>query len=183
MFVLHSGNAGDLTSSGARIELRSPGTPLRLRTCAARPSLAAVMSLSSGPKLSTPRNLHPALKRKAGYRGHILSCPYLSRQFFVPRLIRIGKGAFYGAIRETNSRALRARIAGFCSWSVSATRLSDYQTPVLGIEDQGSSGGSAGPRCRSSIEIPSGERTNAMCPSRGGRLIVTPPFISLRQAA
>ena len=30
------------------------------------------------------------------------------------------------------------------------------------------------PRCRISIEIWSGERTKAMCPSRGGRLMVTP---------
>jgi NhaB family Na+:H+ antiporter len=42
------------------------------------------------------------------------------------------------------------------------------------MEAQGSRGGSAPPRCSSSIEMPSGERTKAMRPSRGGRLIVTP---------
>ena len=49
-----------------------------------------------------------------------------------------------------------------------------YQEPVFGIEAQGSLGGSASPRCKRSTEIPSGERTKAMRPSRGGRLIVTP---------
>ena len=53
--------------------------------------------------------------------------------------------------------------------SLSATRRR-----VFGIDVHGSRGGSASPFCSSSIEIRSGERTNAMCPSRGGRLIVTP---------
>ncbi len=50
----------------------------------------------------------------------------------------------------------------------------DHHLPVFGIEAQGSAGGSAPPACRSSIEILSGERTKAMRPSRGGRLMVTP---------
>src|SRR3974390_2954738 len=50
-----------------------------------------------------------------------------------------------------------------------------HQLPVLGIEIQGSSGAFAPPFCRSSTEMPSGERTNAMWPSRGGRLMTTPP--------
>ena len=51
-----------------------------------------------------------------------------------------------------------------------------HQRPVLGIEAHGSLGGSGLPFCRSSMECLSGERTNAMLPSRGGRLMVTPPF-------
>ena len=47
----------------------------------------------------------------------------------------------------------------------------------------GSFGGSESPFCRSSTEMLSGERTNAMCPSRGGRLIVTPPSLSFAQSA
>jgi hypothetical protein len=39
---------------------------------------------------------------------------------------------------------------------------------------QGSRAGNASPFCSNSIEIRSGERTNAMRPSRGGRLITTP---------
>ena len=64
-----------------------------------------------------------------------------------------------------------------------AALKSPHQTPTFGIEVQGSAGGSAPPFCRSSMEMPSGERTKAMCPSRGGRLMVTPPSISRWQAA
>ena len=53
----------------------------------------------------------------------------------------------------------------------------DYQAPVFGIEAQGSCGGSGSPSCRISIEMLSGERTKAMWPSRGGRLMVTPASI------
>jgi hypothetical protein len=42
---------------------------------------------------------------------------------------------------------------------------------------QGSAGGSASSACSSSMEMPSGVRTKAMRPSRGGRLIVTPRAI------
>ena len=58
-----------------------------------------------------------------------------------------------------------------------------YQCPVFGIDFQGSLGGSAAPFCNSSIECLSGERTNAMVPSRGGRLMVTPAFISRSHTA
>jgi hypothetical protein len=62
-------------------------------------------------------------------------------------------------------------------------RRKAYQWPVFGIEDHGSAGGFGSPFCNSSIECRSGERTNAMLPSRGGRLMVTPIFISLSQVA
>ena len=58
-----------------------------------------------------------------------------------------------------------------------------YQLPTFGIEVQGSLGGSASPCCSSSIEMPSGDLTNAMRPSRGGRLMVTPLSISCWQVA
>ncbi len=60
---------------------------------------------------------------------------------------------------------------------------SAYQAPTFGMLCHGSCGGSAAPFCSSSTEMLSGERTNAMRPSRGGRLIVTPCSISRRQAA
>ena len=44
-------------------------------------------------------------------------------------------------------------------------------------------GGSASPFCSSSIDCLSGERTNAITPSRGGRLMVTPAFIRRSQVA
>lgn len=59
----------------------------------------------------------------------------------------------------------------------------DYQCPVFFIEAQGSWGGNASPFWRSSIECLSGERTKAMTPSRGGRLMVTPAFISRSQVS
>ena len=52
---------------------------------------------------------------------------------------------------------------------------------VLGIDAHGSAGPSASPFCSSSMECLSGERTKAMTPSRGGRLMVTPAFISRSQ--
>ena len=58
-----------------------------------------------------------------------------------------------------------------------------YQWPVFGIDSHGSAGGFGSPFCNSSIECRSGERTKAMLPSRGGRLMVTPIFISLSQVA
>ena len=58
-----------------------------------------------------------------------------------------------------------------------------YHFPVFGIDVQGSFGGSGLPFCSSSIECMSGERTNAMLPSRGGRLMVTPPFCRRSQVA
>ena len=58
-----------------------------------------------------------------------------------------------------------------------------YQWPVFGIEDHGSAGGFGSPFCNSSIECRSGDRTKAMLPSRGGRLMVTPIFISRSQVA
>ena len=58
-----------------------------------------------------------------------------------------------------------------------------YQLPVFGIDFQGSAGGRAPPFCRSSMEMLSGERTKAMRPSRGGRLMVTPPARSFSHSA
>lgn len=58
-----------------------------------------------------------------------------------------------------------------------------YQWPVFGIDAHGSCGGFGSPFCSNSIECRSGERTNAMLPSRGGRLMVTPAFISFSQVA
>src|SRR5665647_2403537 len=59
----------------------------------------------------------------------------------------------------------------------------DYHFPVLGMDFHGSCAGRASPFCKSSMECLSGERTKAMTPSRGGRLMVTPAFISLSQVA
>ena len=52
-----------------------------------------------------------------------------------------------------------------------------HHAPTLGMLAHGSAGARC-PSCSNSIEMPSGVRTNAICPSRGGRLIVTPASIS-----
>ena len=69
------------------------------------------------------------------------------------------------------------------SCRTSHTHRSAHHFPVFGIESQGSLGESGAPFCRSSMECLSGERTKAMVPSRGGRLMVTPARISLSQRA
>ena len=58
-----------------------------------------------------------------------------------------------------------------------------YHFPTLGMEAHGSCFGSGDPACRSSIEMPSGERTKAMWPSRGGRLMGIPASMSFRQVS
>jgi len=64
-----------------------------------------------------------------------------------------------------------------------ASRQRPYQTPVFGIDVHGSAGGFASPFCSNSTEMLSGERTNAMRPSRGGRLMRTPASRSFAQYA
>src|SRR5262249_30098664 len=59
----------------------------------------------------------------------------------------------------------------------------NHHFPVFGIDFHGSWGGSGAPFCRSSTDCRSGERTKAITPSRGGRLMVTPAFISRSQVA
>lgn len=58
-----------------------------------------------------------------------------------------------------------------------------YHDPVFSIDAHGAFGGSGSPCWSNSMEILSGERTNAMRPSRGGRLITTPPSASRWQVS
>ena len=62
-------------------------------------------------------------------------------------------------------------------------RPARYHSPTFFIEAHGSCCGRGAPACRSSIEMASGERTKAMWPSRGGRLMLTPASMSLWQVA
>ena len=70
-----------------------------------------------------------------------------------------------------------------CGTGANARSPKLYQTPTFGIDAHGSAGASAGPACNSSTDTLSGERMKAMRPSRGGRLITTPPSRSFWQAA
>ncbi len=64
-----------------------------------------------------------------------------------------------------------------------AARGPAYHRPTFCMAVQGAAGASAGPFCSNSIDTLSGERTKAMRPSRGGRLIVTPWSMRRLQAA
>ena len=64
-----------------------------------------------------------------------------------------------------------------------AVRRSALPVPVLGIDMPRFFGGNASPCCSNSIEIRSGERTKAMWPSRGGRLMVKPIACRCAQVA
>ena len=77
------------------------------------------------------------------------------------------------------------QICDICRKPISASSKSDpsHQWPVLGIEVHGSLGGSGAPFCNNSMDCLSGERTNAITPSRGGRLMVTPCARSRSQVA
>jgi hypothetical protein len=67
--------------------------------------------------------------------------------------------------------------------SASELQKASYQCPVFGIEAHGSAGAFASPFCKISIECRSGERTKAIWPSRGGRLMVMPIFFRRSQVA
>jgi hypothetical protein len=85
--------------------------------------------------------------------------------------------------RARRPRRRRGRGATYREDCVGRQPGTVHQCPVLGIDIHGSLGASAAPFCKSSIECLSGERTKAITPSRGGRLMVTPVFISLSQIA
>jgi hypothetical protein len=80
---------------------------------------------------------------------------------------------------NTATAAIMIAMARSVRWTTPAR----HQLPVLGIDFQGSAGASGAPFCSSSIEMLSGERTNAICPSRGGLRIVTPWAASCAQVA
>jgi hypothetical protein len=96
-----------------------------------------------------------------------------------PRVIRM---ACFVETQRPSPRKSGERERRRCAWRLARWVL-PHQRPVFFIEIQGSCGGLAAPFCRSSIECMSGERTNAMVPSRGGRLMVTPAFIRRSQVA
>ena len=96
--------------------------------------------------------------------------------FFLPHITFVA-----AAVGPVPWLALAVTEAGFvalfgAAWSWARRgeviwRAARFQVPVFGIDSHGSLGSSE-PSWISSTEMPSGERTKAMCPSRGGRLIV-----------
>ena len=90
-----------------------------------------------------------------------------------------GIGAGLACLRNPGNQRKRQGNGG----SRRSIRPRRHHSPVLGIDAQGSSRGSAPPFCSSSTEILSGERMKAMRPSRGGRFMVTPASCSFRQVS
>ena len=88
-------------------------------------------------------------------------------------------------IPQANAPGSEGRMARWPSGTPRGVRRSGgvHHTPVLAIDTQGSRGGSEPSFCSSSMEMLSGERTKAMRPSRGGRLMVTPCFCRRSQVA
>ena len=142
------------------------GTPDRPARSISFASVSRVNPLAPAARLRAPPGV---LRRIRGREVPAISASNDQVSWLAPR-----RGA------EAPSPPSRRRCA-FVSSSVSAsTRTSPirHHSPTFGIEAQGSRAGSALPAWSSSMEMPSGERTKAMCPSRGGRLMVTPASIS-----
>jgi len=104
------------------------------------------------------------------YRSRLASCTH-----------RDGRSAFRECQRNRlTDTAETTRNYGNPAIQVTLHR---YHSPTVGIEAQGSAGGRGCPFCSSSIEILSGERKNAIWPSRGGTLIVIPASSIFWQSA
>jgi hypothetical protein len=89
----------------------------------------------------------------------------------------LGRSAASATLPPAGAR-MRCASASRPSGVPNAVRLRPaYHFPVFGIDFHGSRGGSGSPFCNSSTDCLSGERTNAIMPSRGGRLMVTPAAI------
>src|SRR5262249_40073238 len=84
---------------------------------------------------------------------------------------------------EGNCRAERAWFRGYKGVRRQRQANAGYHFPLFPIDFHGSCGGLGEPLCSSSIECLSGDRTKAMTPSRGGRLMVTPAFIRRSQVS
>jgi len=79
--------------------------------------------------------------------------------------------------------SMAAGFIGAKNIKVPLTKSNAHDVKAMAAAAQGSAGGFASPFCKSSMECRSGERTNAIWPSRGGRLMVMPSFISRSQVA
>ena len=84
---------------------------------------------------------------------------------------------------EASCRAERAKFGGYKGVRRQRQANAGYHFPVFPIDFHGSCGGFGEPFCNNSIECLSGERTKAMTPSRGGRLMMTPAFMSRSQVS
>ena len=166
---------------------------------AVRPRSARRSCPISSSSISASRSRRAARKPRHGrhrIRPRRRPCGALSnsrRWRSMYYLATAGGGVPGAALVATRSTRTIERFAGYGMTALPYRRRhprvaspparNDHQAPVFSIDFHGSAAGLAGPFCSSSIEIFSGERTKAMLPSRGGRLMVTPAFMSLSQSA
>ena len=108
-----------------------------------------------------PARRAPTAPRTSGWRRGCWSGRSRAWPVSPRRSARAAGSARKNLVRQISAASRRAMVAR-------------YQLPWFGIDAQGSCLGSAGPRCSSSTEWPSGDLMNAMWPSRGGRRMATP---------
>ena len=109
------------------------------------------------------------------------ACVELAKLYATGRGVRVrprpGAGPLQEGVRRGRHDGLRRSAADALKGPP------PHHSPWLGIDAQGSFFSSASPRCKSSTEWPSGDFTNAMRPSRGGRRMATPLACSASQVA
>jgi hypothetical protein len=135
--------------------------------CARIPSQAS--AAEEQPQQNNHRYRHAQQPQQNSTSHDLLQC--------ILHVIKERKRRGWVPAKATETRMIRQAA------SASELRKASYQCPVFGIEAQGSAGGFASPFCKISIECRSGERTKAIWPSRGGRLMVMPIFFSRSQVA
>lgn len=111
-----------------------------------------------------------AVRSRTGLGSRSLG-PTIKNAAIAPPPCRGGKGCLTGI-----SSVSRWRIEACHGGLGRPRKRRHHQCPVFSMLAHGSAGGSASPACRSSMDTLSGERTNAICPSLGGRLMTTPLF-------
>ena len=131
--------------------------------------------VASAYALRATADSNPSAACKAGEGGSIAH----ARGIHVLTAVAQGRRGWPGHSRSKNGVASLA----YTRSKNGVASLASHHLPVFFIDDHGSCGGLAAPFCNSSIACLSGERTNAMVPSRGGRLMVTPPFMRRSQVA
>ena len=115
------------------------------------------------------------------FQGHPEFIPEYSREIMNFRHDMIGAERVAEGMASFECVGTREIVSRVGCWPFLTGRR--YHWPIFSIDCHGSCSGSASPDCNNSIEIPSGERINAMRPSRGGRLSVTPLSKSCWQVA
>ena len=120
-------------------------------------------------KFSNPLPLGGGRGREPNYKPHPRAKEQLRTP--TPSFPRRRESSHYLLLRDS---AIKLAGSNY-GWIPACAGMTKYHhSPVLGLFSQRGWGGSESPDWSNSMDMPSGERMNAMCPSRGGRLMVTP---------